>query len=243
MKKFLSCVLAIALVFSLMSMTVFAATTKNVVGTHGVNNALKDGVTSPDGNTNADVTVSFVGNSTGEDGKTIENRYAIDITYNDLIIDLSDITLSNSALAKKIVWDVNNHYYVPADADDKVVEDDTGNAPLTIEAFQITNHSDLPINYTASYAAEANTSALSVVLSHAATQVPVASATAGTYDATTPVAGTATTGTWETLTATPAGTGATWLDTVNALSAAGVATDAKIGTITVTIAKGSNVNP
>lgn len=242
MKKILSCVLAIALVFSLMSMTVFADTTKNVVGTHGVNNTLADGKTSPNGETNANVTVSFVGNSAGEDGKTIENRYAIDITYNDLIIDLSDITLSGSA-ATKIVWDVNNHYYVPADADDNVVADDTGDAPLTIEAFQITNHSDLPINYTASYAAETNTSALSVVLSNASTQVSVASAKAGTYDAVAPEAGTAATGVWETLTATPAGTDATWLDTVNALSAAGVATDAKIGTITVTIAKGSNVNP
>lgn len=144
MKKLISCLLAVLLVCSLMSMSVFAAdTTSPIVGNK--NNGLDGGVgeedisnpnnpssypinvnfgqtTNPDGTT----TPKDPSDSSGSDDSIIVHRYAVDITYGDLTLDLTNLDLKSTTTTTDpesgevtsgevkycMVWDVNAHRYV-----------------------------------------------------------------------------------------------------------------------------------
>lgn len=190
MKKFLSCVLAMALVFSLMSMTVFAATYDypaggkvtapgdyDVIGTHGtpdVNDGADVG-SFTQGSLSSDINVNFnVSDNNGNTGaagnNTIVHKYAIDITYAELIFDLTKtqttVTVDGTPETVYQVWDVNTHTYVEcywdeATAKYKTIADAIADPsvevtteivePLTVEnAFKVTNHSDLGVTYAVS---------------------------------------------------------------------------------------------
>lgn len=193
MKKILSCVLAIALVFSLMSMTVFAGedhptdpslvtgTQYNVIGTQGdranASDSHDDGVTSfVEKGVTGDLNVSFVyeteedvvgGGTTTVEHNILEHRYAIDIVYKDLLLDLGQLTTTTiikegdveEEITVKFVWDVNKHAYVMVNTDTNEIVNDgdtTTNDVATAadevvlaDAFYIVNHSDKDINYTA----------------------------------------------------------------------------------------------
>lgn len=198
MKKFLSCVLAMALVFSLMSVTVFAGTrhpddpaavvggTYNVIGTQGdragASNSYEDGVTSfAEKGVTGDLNVSFVykteedvegGGTTSVEHNILEHRYAIDIVYKDLLLDLGQLTTTKiikegnveKEITVKFVWDVNKHAYVMVNTETKEIVNDgdtTTNDAVTAtdevvleDAFYIVNHSDKDINYTANIAVD-----------------------------------------------------------------------------------------
>ena len=195
MKKFLSCVLALALVFSLMSMTVFAGDAKlpdgtnvtaagqyDVIGTHGdkadTSTSHDDGVTSfVEKGVTGDLNVSFVyeteedvegGGTTTVEHNILEHRYAIDIVYKDLILDLGQLTTTTivkegnvtEEITVKFVWDVNAHAYVMVNTKTNEIVNDgdintedavTAKDEVVLEkAFYIVNHSDKDIDYTAS---------------------------------------------------------------------------------------------
>ena len=199
MKKFLSCVLALALVFSLMSMTVFAGdelhpnlqdpssntvagdTPYQVVGTQGdkagTSTSHNDGVTSfVEKGVTGDLNVSFVyeteedvegGGTTTVERNILEHRYAIDIVYKDLLLDLGQLTTTTivkegdvtEEITVKFVWDVNKHAYVMVNTEtNEIVNDGDTNTEDTVtaadevvlaDAFYIVNHSDKDIDYTA----------------------------------------------------------------------------------------------
>lgn len=173
MKKILSCVLAIALVFSLMSMTVFAG---RIVGNEG--QGINNGVDTFDQKSDSqqDVSVNFnvsAGNTNeGTAGETtLIHRYAIDITYATLMFDLTQtkttITIDDDEELVYQVWDVNEYEYVEcikndageyvtvedaqaAATDPSTTDTETTAGTLTIEnAFYVTNHSDLDVQYRA----------------------------------------------------------------------------------------------
>ena len=135
MKKLISCLLAVLLVCSVMSMNVFADNTP-VVGNHGGND-INNGVneedfpgTNPNGSSSADVTVNF-GQTTDSNGTTnnpgddnnsvIVHKYAVDITYGSFLLDLTNLQLGKDTNGTDgiqddeklyMVWDVNTHKYV-----------------------------------------------------------------------------------------------------------------------------------
>ncbi len=143
MKKFLSIFLAVAFVFAAMCLSVSAAA-EHVIGSQGetspggVGNGVTSWSESNVQNNEQDITINFE----SRNGQSIiENRYAIDITYSELIVDLSNIEENNNITYQ---WDVNKHVYIPS-----ANEDTVNNSTITIEnAFYITNHSDLEIYYT-----------------------------------------------------------------------------------------------
>ena len=258
MKKFLSIFLAVAFVFSAMCMSVLAASLtgkQHVVGSQGESDSIDNGVSSWTENdlknNKADITVSFNDKEESTNGSTstIHNRYAIDITYGSLIIDLTNIkaTAANSTAEKiEFVWDVNKHMYVPCTTTNGTVTtttpDENEKYEIVIEnAFSITNHSDLEIYYAPTVSVNdtykdiiglsirtdltkaedynANTDTTEPSLFR------VDRAVAGTYvDGTNDTAGSATNGIAHDIVALPAATGATgtqadWLAVINSLSA------------------------
>lgn len=283
MKKILSCVLAIALVFSLMSMTVFASDTHPtpkhdgtaggpfaVVGTHGQNGDLTDGVdfNNATGSGTSDITVNFNGQVDGDgDGQgggnggtnsTIINKYAIDITYKALVIDLTEIpndkqitTTSGHTytVTTTYTWDVNNYVYVPVVKTEPAVEaEDEAEVeaatvltdPITItDAYYITNHSDLPVYYKS---ALTNTYDTSMTMTLKDTYGDTATgagfymvdrATAGTYVSESDInPGSARNGKTHYIEATPA---TDWLTTINELAAT-VSNGDAVGSITINFA-------
>ena len=135
MKKLISCLLAVLLVCSLMSMTVFAAdTTYPIVGNQsaGINGGVDDSFspTVPSqGNGQHDITVNF-GQTTDNEGNTsdtttpgastIIHRYAVDVTYGSFLLDLTNLNFGdgdNGLLDEDeertyyMVWNVNSHKY------------------------------------------------------------------------------------------------------------------------------------
>ena len=295
MKKFLSCVLAMALVFSLMSVTVFAGDAKlpvagagqyDVIGTQGdttdTSISYQDGVTDFDNKTvGADVGVNF-GTTTTTDpdsGETtttvntnnvIEHRYAIDILYKELVFDLTKLTPTEVIpdpenpeetveRTYKFVWDVTQHTYVMVEVIDGVpgevvdpndqTNDALTDAEVTIEgAFQVINHSDLVVNYSAAIAVSndyASVLDLSIgtkgTVNVPTTEIRACVATMVDDDgdpltAPTWEAGTEQPGTAHTIIATP---DADWATTISALAVAGVAGTAQVtvGSITITVTK------
>ena len=133
MKKIISVCLAVALAASMLCMNIFAAGTKtpdtlpNLVGTHGKNNNVTDGITAESfGPTNAssDIDITF--------NQGIEHRYAVDIVFSGV----------SANFGASLVWDVNTHTYVPADENSKDKQ-----AVTITPSIEITNHSDMPVYY------------------------------------------------------------------------------------------------
>lgn len=279
MKKLISCLLAVLLVCSLMSMNVFAATTTttpgttNAVGTRPEENGdFNDGVTDfEDTDIKADVGVSF-GETTTTDPETgesvttgknvLEHRYAIDIVYKALIFDLSDLNQQtvttqdpNAAQEKeyRFVWDVTNHTYVmvevidgelqetPVDPEDPAFTD---TAIEITDAFQVINHSDLPVEYSAGievssqYESVLNLGIASAGETTLGTQtINACQATATTENGvTTWTPATQQEGDAYTIYATPDNN---WAETIGALVVAGqLATqNVTIGSLTITVTK------
>ena len=280
MKKFLSCVLAMALVFSLMSVTVFASDTHPtpkhdgtaggpfaVVGTHGQNNDLSDGAdfNNATGSGTSDITVNFnaqvdgdgdnQGGGNGGTNSTIINKYAIDITYKALVIDLTEIpnkkqinTTSGHTytVTTTYTWDVNNYVYVPnvktepavEPGDEAEVEAATVlKDPITIaDAYYITNHSDLPVYYKSALTNTYST-AMTMTLKDTASDKATGAgfymvdrATAGTYVSESDITpGDARNGKTHYIEATPA---TDWLTTINELGGT-VSNGDPVGSITI----------
>ena len=274
MKKFLSCVLALALVFSLMSVTVFAAadefdphpnTTKpkgeityNVVGNEATGNTTDDGSytdgdTSANGSASADVTINFektIGD--GQGGTTTvdirENRYAVDITYQSLVIDLGRVVeikdAQQQAVEYSYIWNVNTYSYDLV-ANNNTVVTENGNVNvngLTVDvdkdyvitdAFTISNHSDRQIYYVASIADDgANNDGL-ITFTLVRDAEDVATLTEKKVDAVN-VGDNAPKTSAVTIKAAPAGD-TNWLNVINSLTEKQIATGSSVGTITVTI--------
>ena len=129
MKKALSLVLAIMMVFAL-STTTFAA---NLVGTHGAGkgtNGIDDGVETFDDTTStpaANIDITAVTGAVG-------HRYAVDIEY---------VTMQVQITGSDLVWDVNNLEYVSKGSPAGIGGTDKS------FAVTITNYSDLPVYLTA----------------------------------------------------------------------------------------------
>ena len=132
MKKLISCLLAVLLVCSLMSMSVFAETYRPV-GNNGQDiNAGVGDFTSPttptQGNGEHDITVNF-GQTTDDSGtsdtttpgaSTIIHRYAVDVTYGSFLLDLTNLNFGDNGnglldegenRTYYMVWNVNSHKY------------------------------------------------------------------------------------------------------------------------------------
>ena len=267
MKKLISCLLAVLLVCSLMSMSVFAKTERPVGGnedkiTDGWDApANNNGFTNNEGTGNQDITVNFNGNnSTDVDGNgngnstgTIINKYSIDITYANLVIDLTDIpnaaknenneVIGNAEIV--YVWDVNQHVYVKqyTDAEGNPITTPADVAahkdPVTIKnAFMITNHSDLAIGYTPKINKGENAKEMEITFSDAegtantTKNYMINKAIAGSVTADGDVTpGSATNGKYHDILATPT---TDWVVTINALSNAFVTDGAVIASIAIT---------
>ena len=274
MKKFLSCVLAMALIFSLMSVTVFAGTElhpnldadKNndvaitpgtqysAVGNHaapnGEQNNYTDGVEKfgPQGAT-SDVSVSF--NHTTEDGEgnivetdILIHRYAFDIEYKELVINLGDVitttTGSSGSYDYHYQWNVNTYQYDLVGQNGEIIDPETVqtldlDAPYVFDAYKLYNHSDKSISCAAvadlgkNSVANAN---MTLVPTVASVEVGPATATVKNDDGSIATQGRFTDINYQTLTATP---NADWLTTVNNLIAGGISQETVVGTLTLTI--------
>ncbi len=296
MKKVLSIALALALVLSVMSVSVFAAdngthpTVKDgsvhngdagsywLVGQQGNSDSIDNGKTKDDftpGKADSYITINFnkkdegntdiPGADDGDNiggGDAIEDRYAIDIEYWDLVIDLTDIPnvvlttdkdgdgevdVGDTVTIVTKVWNVNAHRYDNKEEEKSVetdeeaenlnegLTDDTDAAPITIDAFQVTNHSSLSIWYHSELQTLAKADeALNLKLDQDKVLLEVTRATAPVDGAET---GTATHGSVHKLTAEPA---ATWVEAINALAGNNYVTGSIIGSITVKFAKESD---
>lgn len=267
MKKILSIILASAMLIALMGTTVLAGTAtipddKNVtkgteywvVGKQGETGTLADGVGDPNGSATANIKINFnkgdnttgTGDGTGH-GEAIEERYAIDIEFGALLIDLTNITMPDSAgkaekaegvETYKFVWNVKTYTYefVGIDSTGKVVnttnplEATIPSTALSTDAFKIINHSSMPIQYTATLYNNVSTQITMGFEADLSIPTPVERTLVG---ATEPKAGN-----MHTIQATPV---TNWLDVINNLAANGAyagnggTSKGEIGTITVTI--------
>ena len=243
MKKLISCVLAVALVFSLMGVSVFAGDKKlpfqgegiyDVIGTNGdqatdTQNSYKDGADTIDSSKTAsgDVTVNFNTGSSSTDTNVIIDKYAIDIEYKDLIIDLTDIDTTEDEKKYTFVWDVNVHKYVQIDENGTVVDSVKLDNDYVIDAYQVINHSSLPIYYKGVLTPDdAKPDSITLTLSDSTSQkldrvVPAEDGGNGTV---------VKSANWHTITASSTD----WLTTINQLAAVYGLDDNVIGTITVT---------
>ena len=271
MKKVLSIALAVAFIFAAMSISVFAAK-QGIVGTvtgggPGTNSVgsnahlgnYKDGLTEEQFNHGMsgthEITINFDKGSTGtgtSDGGTnsvIEHRYAVDVEYNNLVINMVEILDradgTDDTVAYKYVWDVNTHAYVMIDNAGNVLEDDPANnsEPVdyaegyTMDAYRVINHSDLAIKYTDALSF-VDDKDYAVTLTSSIDPVVGGVVTEGTVNVTKAAVGAATCSpsstTYNTITATPK-TNKTWLDVVNAWGANNAEGNCVIGTLTITI--------
>lgn len=264
MKKFLSIFLAVAFVFSAMCMSVLATNPAHPSnssdvkqGTYSVVGNAADGKTKGDytdgleqideKSAKGDITVDFTKDSagTGDDTEIFEHRYAVDIVYSDLIIDLEGLTKGDNGTTYKFVWDVNQHSYVKVDATTNEVVENTNNAmdkaEIKIEkAFQLINHSDQSIYYKAEVSVDnGHTSYLNLGIdtsNNVSINGSVDMATIGSYNTNTSewAKGEAKEGTAHTIIATP---DVSWIDAINQLiDAKNEATGTlKVGALTITI--------
>ena len=126
MKKLFALVLAVVMICA-MSTSVFAASTKHIVGTYGDNDTVADGVKEDAfAATDPNVVVSITATAGG-----IEHRYAVDIEYDDMTMSVS---------GSKLIWNVNTLEYEAEDSND-VAQNTTFNA-------KVINYSDLPVTLT-----------------------------------------------------------------------------------------------
>lgn len=277
MKKILSIFLAVAFVFSAMCMSVLAgdmdyptegkaptAGSYDVIGNHGdFNDPTSDNYSQSseklylDGDENltdkgltADVHLQFNKKENDEytEESIMQNRYAVDIEYWDLVIDLGEVITSTTVgTTYSYIWNVNTYEYDLVDSAGNVIEpsDDTHKDPYEIQAFQVTNHSDMPIYYSTTTsltgAADEN-----MDLSPVNANGTVGAAVAAVYTYTTTDGATTatkaeetgkpTTGSVESIRATPK---TDWLTAVNNLVGK-VESGAVVGSMTVTI---TSTNP
>lgn len=205
MKKIISVCLAVALAASMLCMNIFAAGTP-VVGHYGETGKVADGITASefgDTNSSSDIKLSLI--------TTSESRYAVDIEFKD----------TAKSFSANFVWNVNTHEY-------QVKEGTSNSDPLTINPnLTITNHSDKPVYYKATIAAET------------VTDLTITASITGTEKSNVPavvVGGNATTAdvAAEVTVKSNIGTG-TWAEYINA--GKGNITDVKVATYTVTISK------
>lgn len=215
MKKIISVCLAVALAASMLCMNIFAAGTKtpdtlpNLVGTHGKNNNVTDGITAESfGPTNAssDIDITF--------NQGIEHRYAVDIVFSGV----------SANFGAKLVWDVNTHTYVPAEADTQDKQ-----AVTITPSIEITNHSDMPVYYK-TVVAVANPSAagLTVAVPAEPTTGDVKAVTVGSTDGTKATVS-------ANVTVTPSNANTSWAEYIGAENP--TLAEIKVATYTVTISK------
>ena len=277
MKKFLSIFLAVAFVFSAMCMSVLAgdmdyptegkaptAGSYDVIGNHGdFNDSTSDNYSQSseksylDGDENltdkgliADVHLQFNKKENDEytEESIMQNRYAVDIEYWDLVIDLGEVITSTTVgTTYSYIWNVNTYEYDLVDSAGTVIEpsEDTHKDPYEIKAFQVTNHSDMPIYYSTTTLLTGN-AADNMNLSPVHANGTVDAAVAVEYEYTTANdtieatqvedTGKATKGDIEYIQATPK---TDWLTAVNNLVGK-VESGAVVGSMTVTI---TSTNP
>ena len=126
MKKALSLILVLVMLVC-MATTAFADY-PNVVGTHGKENSVDDGVTEDSFSaSNPNATISITVNA-GE----VQHRYAVDVEYTDISLSISGGNLT---------WDVNKLEYVANDGGTGLED--------TKSDVTVTNYSDLPVYITA----------------------------------------------------------------------------------------------
>lgn len=221
MKKIISVCLAVALAASMLCMNIFAAETTppdtltNIVGTYKGKDAadasVADGITASEfGNTNASTDIDITFN------QGIEHRYAVDIVFSGV----------SANFGASLVWDVNTHTYVPAEADTKDKQ-----AVTITPSIKITNHSDMPVYYK-TVVAVANPSAagLTVAVPAEARTGHVDAVTVGSADGTTATVS-------ANVTVTPSNPNKSWAEYIrdNNRDLAEI----KVATYTVTISKDS----
>lgn len=118
MKKILSVLVAAIMIVGMFCVNVSAVELSNVVGTHGKNNTVDDGVaTFESGKAEGNVVLNI---------ETVNHRYAVDVTFPELTFAVGGVT-----------WNVNTLSYESASG--TAFE----NKDLSIT---VTNYSDLPIN-------------------------------------------------------------------------------------------------
>lgn len=206
-----------------------------------------DGFTSETGSHN--ITINFdkgntnAGTSGGGDANSvIVHKYAVDIEYNDLMIDMTEILdvadgVKDEITNFKYVWDVTNHEYVVVknanSTSDKNVAEIAGyKASHTMDAYKVINHSDLKIkftdeakttsgkNYKLNLSSSVGTTAQTVDKAYVGTGASVSEGPDGSE--------------WVVITATPTDEN-DWLDVVNAWGANNEQGACVIGTLTITI--------
>lgn len=157
MKKFLSVLFAAAMLFSLLCVSVVAADVQNpphVVGSHGVNNNISDGVADieADASSSGDVTLNL---------GAVNHRYAVDVTFPEMAFDVGGLT-----------WNVNTLTY---DVNGEAMSDKT----LTIT---VTNYSDLPVVATGAVGpltGDATAASISLAMTPEKTEAEIAKVTPG----------------------------------------------------------------
>lgn len=146
MKKILSFVLVLAMIASMMCVSVSAATTVDIVGSNSTSDDISAGV--PGANNWPGQNYSVEANL----GATVKNRYSVTIDYTT-----SDITLNGSA-----IWNVNTLQYegsVTVDALTKLGYANDGSAAtitsgtklsgsVDVATFTVKNYSDLDVTVT-----------------------------------------------------------------------------------------------
>ena len=274
MKKFLSILLAAAMLVAVFGVNVLAATEPHpvspnthdgsakeywVIGEQGKNSDIDNGRTEAEFNAPVGVTsninVNFNVNTSGTpgvgDGNAVEERYAVDINYWDLVVDLTNLETTidsgSNAGTYKYVWDVNTHTYVllntaDENADTSGAAVELGNAPLYIDAFQIVNHSSKSVWYNA----KVTNSVESIMTLKIITKNPGPPVTYDTFVFVNPTdvassielaraTNAASQSSVYAFEATP--TTGTWADVMNSLVTGGYATGNSIGTLTIRVAK------
>lgn len=209
MKKIISVCLAVALAASMLCMNIFAAGTP-VVGSYKGDVAgasVNDGVASFDpANASSDIDITF--------NQGIEHRYAVDIVFSGV----------SANFGAKLVWDVNTHTYVPAEADTQDKQ-----AVTITPSIEITNHSDMPVYYK-TVVAVANPSAagLTVAVPAEPTTGDVKAVTVGSTDGTKATVS-------ANVTVTPSNANTSWAEYIGAENP--TLAEIKVATYTVTISK------
>ena len=120
MKKLISFVLSIALLISVFCMSVSAA---NVVGTHGMNDNIDDGLSETAWNSSSSLTDVITLNVSGQ-----HHRYAVDITFT------GTFTFGTG----QWIWDVNGLEYYQSASELQMSD--------TTYTFTVDNYSSKPIN-------------------------------------------------------------------------------------------------
>ena len=135
MKKFLSFMLVLAMIASMMCINV-AAAPEHVVGTHGQNNSIEDGATNLTAETSDPALIQAT-----IDG-VVYARYAVDLEYT-----IDSITIHNNA-----EWDVNDLKYVgdmTYTLNSGAAQTFVNNTPVYVGRFTVINYSNASVSVSA----------------------------------------------------------------------------------------------